>query len=207
MEYKGMPMGMWVLFAKSFEEKLVRVLHFNKEESKVIRKKAEKSYKEIIAKLPEFAKEDRFKMNIVNCALLSAFYLSMDRKPSLEEMTQYYKEAMMIKPMLLFCKISGKNKFSKKDIESLNQSSKRRDGDRNPYSWNFDVIMHEDGYTACFTSCGICTLMKELGIEEIIPAMCRLDYTMSEASGASIFKRDYTLASGGPYCDCRYIRK
>ena len=27
---------------------------------------------------------------------------------------------------------------------------------------------------------------------------------MSEAGGASRFVRQYTLASGGPYCDCGY---
>jgi hypothetical protein len=34
--------------------------------------------------------------------------------------------------------------------------------------------------------------------------MCRLDYTMSEAGGVTEFVREYTLASGGPYCDCGY---
>jgi hypothetical protein len=34
--------------------------------------------------------------------------------------------------------------------------------------------------------------------------MRRLDYTMADASGASRFVREYTLASGGPYCDCGY---
>ena len=38
-------------------------------------------------------------------------------------------------------------------------------------------------------------------------AMCHLDYAMSEAGGASNFVREYTLASGGPYCDCGYKRK
>ena len=46
--------------------------------------------------------------------------------------------------------------------------------------------------------------MKELGIAEIIPAMCHLDYAMSEAGGTTEFMRQYTLASGGPYCDCGY---
>ena len=44
-------------------------------------------------------------------------------------------------------------------------------------------------------------------IEEIVPAMCRLDYAMSEAGGASEFVRAYTLAGGGPYCDCGYKKK
>ena len=34
--------------------------------------------------------------------------------------------------------------------------------------------------------------------------MCHLDYTMSEAGGVTNFVRQYTLASGGPYCDCGF---
>ena len=49
--------------------------------------------------------------------------------------------------------------------------------------------------------------MKELGLYELVPAMCRLDSTMSEADGASEFVREYTLASGSPYCDCGYKKK
>ena len=49
--------------------------------------------------------------------------------------------------------------------------------------------------------------MKELGLYDFVPAMCHLDYTMSETGGATIFVREYTLASGGPYCDCGYKKK
>ena len=42
---------------------------------------------------------------------------------------------------------------------------------------------------------------------DLTPALCHLDYTMSDAGGASSFVREYTLASGGPYCDCGYKRK
>ena len=73
-------------------------------------------YKAIIADLPKFEKADRFKMNIVNCAMIGAFILSM-------------------------------------------------------------------------------------------PALCRLDCTMSEAGGVTDFVRQYTLASGDPYCDCGYKKK
>ena len=53
----------------------------------------------------------------------------------------------------------------------------------------------------------ICVLMKELGLYDLTPALCRLDYTMSEAGGVTNFERQYTLASGGPYCDCGYKKK
>ena len=116
MEYMGMPMGMWALFAGSFQKQLTAVFGYDADAAKAITKKAKPKYKAIIADLPEFEKADRFKMNLVNCAMIGAFILSM-------------------------------------------------------------------------------------------PALCRLDYTMSEAGGATDFVRQYTLASGGPYCDCGYKKK
>ena len=81
--------------------------------------------------------------------------------------------------------------------------------DRNPYSWNMEYYAYPDGsgYEARFTQCGICTLMKELGLYDLTPALCHLDYTMAEAGETADFVREYTLASGGPYCDCGYRRK
>ena len=80
---------------------------------------------------------------------------------------------------------------------------------RNPYSWNMEFYPYENnrGYEARFTKCGICHLMKELGLFQYVPAMCQLDFTMSRAGGVSEFVREYTLASGGPYCDCGYLKK
>ena len=72
-----------------------------------------------------------------------------------------------------------------------------------------DFYEYEEGSgcEARFTTCGICALMRKLGLEKLIPAMCRFDYTMSEAGGVTDFVRQYTLASGGPYCDCGYKKK
>ena len=46
-----------------------------------------------------------------------------------------------------------------------------------------------------------------IGAVDLTPALCHLDYTMSEAGGVTNFVRQYTLASGGPYCDCGYKKK
>ncbi|MCD7784684.1 MAG: L-2-amino-thiazoline-4-carboxylic acid hydrolase [Oscillospiraceae bacterium] len=205
MKYFGMPMGMWALFGKSFERNLA-IFRIDEETAKSVRKKAKTRYKEIISGLPEFEKADRFKMNIVNCALLCSFVLNMPERPDVGRLTEYYKNSMMTSPMNWFCRMSGKNKFTDKDLASLRATEKLRAADRNPYSWNMELYPYEDGsgYEARFTKCGICTLMRELGLYDLVPAMCRLDYTMSEASGVSDFVREYTLASGGPYCDCGY---
>ena len=209
MKYTGMPAGMWVLFKKSFQDKLVSVLGYGKEEACRITEAAKPKYREIIDKLPEFEKADRFKMNIVNCAMLSAFLLSMEKRPDAERLADFYAEAMMTRPMKWFCRRAGKQKFSDKDIRGMKVTAGLNAADRNPYSWNMDFLPYEDGsgYEARFSKCGICTLMKELGLYELVPAMCHLDYTMSEAGGTTDFVREYTLASGGPYCDCGYKKK
>ena len=209
MKYAGLPMGMWALFRNSFEAQLMEELRFSKEQAKDITKRARKKYREIIQNLPEFEKEDRFRMNIVNCAMFSAFYLNMDPKPDIDQLSEYYRKSMMIEPMKWFCRQAGKTKFTDADLKGMAETARFKAADRNPYSWNMDMFVYPDGsgYEARFYKCGICTLMKELGIEEAIPAMCRLDYAMSEAGGVTDFVREYTLASGGPYCDCGYKKK
>ena len=109
MKYSGMPQGMWLLFQKSFRLKLTTELSCDNATSYVICKKAKAKYKEIIGRLPEFEKKDRFKMNIVSCAMLSAFILNMPKKHTTEEMTAYYRESMMTGAMRWFCKKSDKN--------------------------------------------------------------------------------------------------
>ena len=50
----------------------------------------------------------------------------------------------------------------------------------------------------------ICALMRDLGLYNFVLAMCHLDYDMTDVGGTATFIREYTLASGGPYCDCGY---
>lgn len=172
-------------------------------------KKAKIKYKEIIAKLPEFEKGDRFKMNIVLCSMGSAIILSMNKRPTVEELTVYFKNSMMTRSMKWFCRRSGKRKFTKKDFDKMQKTAAFRAGDRNPYSWNMDFLPYPDksGYEGRFTKCGICILMKELGLFDLTPAMCALDYTMSEAGGKTKFVRQYTIANGDNYCDCGYKKR
>ncbi len=209
MKYAGMPTAMWAMFVKSFQRQLTAVLGYDTDTTREITRKAKPKYREILAKLPEFEKGDRFRMNIVGCAMLCAFILSMPRRPEVGELTDYYAKAMMTPLMRWFCRQSGKAKYTPKDIARMKATAARKAADRNPYSWNMDFYEYPDGsgYEGRFSKCGICTLMKELGLYDLTPAMCHLDYTMSEAGGVTDFVREYTLASGGPYCDCGYKKK
>ena len=209
MNYFGMPFGMWTLLAKSFRTQLTKIFGYNDESARDITHKAKAKYKEIISELPEFEKGDQFKTNIVGCAMLGAFVLSMPKRPSVDELIEYYSKAMMTRFMRWLCRQSGKKKFTAKDIAEMKKTAELKAADRNPYSWNMDFYEYSDGsgYEGRFTKCGICVLMNELGLFDLTPAMCRLDYTMSEAGGATNFVRRYTIASGGSYCDCGYKKK
>ena len=70
MRWTGMPMAMWAVFAGSFQKQLTAVLGYDAATAKQITKTAKPKYKEIIAKLPEFEKGDRFQLNIIGCAML-----------------------------------------------------------------------------------------------------------------------------------------
>ncbi|MCR5649700.1 MAG: L-2-amino-thiazoline-4-carboxylic acid hydrolase [Lachnospiraceae bacterium] len=206
MKYFGMPSAMWMLYKKSFQDHLTSDLGYDVLSAERIMKQAKPGYRKIIEKLPEFEKEDRFKTNIINCALLISILQCMEKHPTVEELTDYYEAAMTNTVTKIFCRKGGKIKFSEKDIEGMKATAALKAADRNPYSWNMDYIPYDDdsGYEARFYKCGICVLMKEYGFFDLVPAMCHLDYTMSKFGGTSTFVREYTLASGGPYCDCGY---
>lgn len=209
MKYIGMPLGMWLLYEGAFRRNLTAALGFDRETAERVTRMAKPTYREIIGRLPAFEKGDRFQMNIVNCALFSAFLLHMPERPDAEKLADYYEAAMMIAPTKWFCRLAGKKKFSEGDVEGMKKTAALNAADRNPYSWNMEFLPYEDGsgYEARFTKCGICALMRELGLFDCVPAMCRLDYAMTEAGGASVFVREFTLASGGPYCDCGYKKR
>lgn len=119
MRWTGIPIALWAVFAKSFQTQLTAVLGYDPDTTREITRKSKPKYREIIAKLPEFEKDDRFQMNIVGCAMLCAFILSIPRRPDVDELTDFYAKAMMTPLMQWFCRQSGKSKFTQKDIARM----------------------------------------------------------------------------------------
>ena len=119
MRWMGMPMAMWAVFARSFQTQLTAVLGYDAATAKAITKKAKQQYRQIIRRLPEFEKADRFQLNIIGCAMLGAFVLCMPKRPDAEALTVYYENAQMTPLMKWFCRKSGKSKFTPKDIATM----------------------------------------------------------------------------------------
>jgi len=126
---------MWFLFAGFFRKELVSVLECSRREAQRTAASAGRRYRQIIASLPEFEKGGRFMINIVNCAMLSAFIPAKEKRPDLDALSEYYGKAMMIPPMKWFCRMGGRAKFGEKSIRVsdhylLQQESGREDSAR-----------------------------------------------------------------------------
>ncbi len=205
-----MPMGMWALFAPSFRKQLTAVFGYDTGTAKAITKKAKPKYREIISELPEFEKGDRFKMNLVNCAMIGAFILSMPERPDMERLTEYYAKSHDDKAdEMVLPQEQGRANSPKKDIAGMKATAALRAADRNPYSWNMEFYEYPDGsgYEGRFTKCGICVLMKKLGLYDLTSALCRLDYTMSEAGGVADLCGSTPLPPAGRTATADIIKK
>jgi hypothetical protein len=77
----------------------------------------------------------------------------MPRRPTVEKLTVFYNDAMMTVPTGWFCRMSGKKKFSEKDVRGMKKTAALKAADRNPYSWNMEFLPYPDGsgYEARFT--------------------------------------------------------
>lgn len=202
MKYSFLPKMMWAAFCGTFTEALADVL--NVTDPKSVMKSAHRKYREILLGVDEFDKGDRFLINILSAAMFSSVLLSLSEKPTVGEARQYYRTAMNENFFMRKAAKKSKN-FTVKGREKLKADAVRSQSCANPYSWRFTVEDGEtiDEYTAVFYTCGICHLMNGLGLAEYIPSLCSYDYDMA-ALNRTKFRREYTLASGGPYCDCHY---
>lgn len=196
--------SVWLLFRGSFQRNL-SLFHIPQKERKIVMRMANEKYREIIAFIPPFEKNDILRVNIISAAQLASVYLCLKNKPSVELMKEYYEQSMNA-VMGRFMRPS--NSFSEKYIRKLKSDAQKSQKATNPYTWRYTVEpgANSKSIDAIFDRCGICVLMKELGIPELTNAMCAYDYAMAKLNG-TIFTREYTLATGGAVCDCHYRKK
>lgn len=200
-----MPKLMWTAFKGTFEKALFSEL--NVRDPKKVMKSVHEDYKRILSEVDEFDPGNRFMVNILSCSMLTAVLMNLTFQPTVEQVRNYYRQAMSGNFFMQYAAKHSKS-YTVKGREALKAAAARSQETTNPYDWRFTV---EDGetihqYTATFYTCGICHLMTKWGFAEYIPAMCTFDYDMAAMNNTE-FTREFTLAGGGPYCDCHYNHK
>ncbi len=193
----------WNLFSGSFEKNLSL---FDIANPKEVMKKAKAKYFTIIKDIPSFRKNGILLTTLLNATILASVYLSLPQRFGVKLVEEYYKNSMNNHVMKLMLR---KNKNFKKGYQcNLEKISIRSQKATNPYTWRFKFVKGKtlDSYDAIFDKCGICVLYKQLGIFEIVPALCSYDYDMAKQTN-SIFTRAFRLANGDDVCDCHYEKR
>lgn len=204
MNHRFMQSAMWVAFRGSFRDALKTVLAV--EDASAVMARSRKRYAQILASLPDYAKGDGFYINILSAATFAAVMLELPELPEVGAATDFYEKAMVSNPLMRMA-ARTESYYTAKGREKLKKRADMSEAwyAENPYTWVFTIT---DGptlnqYTADFTQCGICRLMNDLGLSKLTPALCHYDYPMN-ALNHTKFSREYTLAGGGPLCDCHY---
>lgn len=195
---------MWTVFRPIFQKNTSII---GVEDSKSLMKKAKIKYYEILKDIPEYGENDVLLINLIGAAMYAAVYISLEKKPTIDQLSEYYEIAMNSNiVMKIFLKSS--DYYSKKYQNSLKKSAEKSQKSSNPYTWRFKVIQGDtlESFDAIFDKCGIWHMMNQLGIPEATPALCRYDYAMAKLTN-TVFTREQTLAGGGTMCDCHYRKK
>lgn len=195
---------MWTVFRPTFQKNTSII---GVEDSKSLMKKAKIKYYEILKDIPEYGENDVLLINLIGAAMYAAVYISLEKKPTIDQLSEYYEIAMNSNiVMKIFLKSS--DYYSKKYQNSLKKSAEKSQKSSNPYTWRFKVIQGDtlESFDAIFDKCGIWHMMNQLGIPEATPDLCRYDYAMAKLTN-TVFTREQTLAGGGTMCDCHYQKK
>lgn len=200
MHNVGLPWIVWAIYKKQYKKGLTL---FSCADRKAQMRRVANEYERILTDIPSFGKNDVLLINLLSAAALAAVYRTLPEKPSVARMREYYKQVMDTPITRAFLK--GQNQFSAGYQRRLCKQGELSQQATNPYTWRFAYHAGEtlDSFDAIFDKCGICELYRHLGIPELTPALCTYDYDMANVTGAE-FMREYTLASGGPVCDCHY---
>ena len=178
----------------------------SKEDPQKIYKGARRIYKQEMKQLPEYGENDVLKLNLAHGILLYAIYESCEQKPGVNELRKFYHDVILSSKLV-------RNFFANTDmtcakrVKNEIKQAKRSEKATHPYTWQYQICdIGDKRFTAKFTRCGIYDYFKSKGLEQLVPAMCLMDYSFCEVQN-HIFLRKETLATGGRMCDCTYINK
>ena len=204
MKMQIVPAAVWSIFRGRFEANL-DVL--GAADGKRVMDKAKQRYQTIIGRIPPFGADDVLLVNILSAAMVAAVYLSLPHRVRVEQMKEYYRRSMNDNAVMKLV-LRNTHNFSQRRQNRLAKDAEKSRRSTNPYSWRYVFTPGTtlDSFDAVFDRCGICELFRTLAIPEITPALSAYDYEMAEHTN-TVFTREYTLASGGPFCDCHYRRR
>ena len=178
-------------------------------DGRAVRYNARLRFNKMIQETPSIGshRENCMKMNLTGGAVWFAIYEAVEelygRMP--DELYSQMCNATYTIPMMAR-KFSNMQFFSPEFQERYAKKIDKANRFKSEYNWTSDYGKGAPDFsTMRFTTCGLCALAERTGHLDILPIMCRTDYTVASMIGANLH-RDKTLATGDPICDYLYTR-
>ena len=179
-------------------------------DARAIRNNARRRFLKMVKDTPSIGsyKENCWKMNLVGGAVWFSLY------EAVEELYGKMDDALFSRmcnatyaiPMMAR-KYASTPFFTDKYQDAYIRKIDKANRIQSEYNWttHYEKGPTPDSFRIRFTTCGLCALASRTGHRDILPIMCRTDYTVTEAIGACLH-RDKTLATGDACCDYFYAR-
>ena len=196
--------ALWMLFRPTFQK---NDFMLGAKDGRALMNRAKKWYVQILKDIPEYGENDVLLVNLLSASMYAAIYLSLDDKPDIDTLSDYYEQSMNTNPVMRAF-LGRSRPFTRKYQERQKALAEKSQKSDTPYTWRYTYHPGEtlDSFDAIFDRCGIWHLMQTLGIPEATPAICRYDYGMTKLTNTR-FSREQTLAEGGTICDCHYRKR
>lgn len=192
----------WLFMIGKTKKPLIEL--FGKKKSKVIINKAKLIYKDLIVNAPNMGKGNTMVGNMYGAMVFVSILIASDFQMSHEEFSKLIHDTLEQFKWILNKRDLSNDKNQNYYYDFMDRYKKWYDKqDHNEVvSWNVHVNrnLHTNGQYYEFTTCPIASYMKDLGLSEYTPCLCKMDYQMFEYQNANLIRKQ-TIAKEDPICD------
>lgn len=172
---------------------------------KEVIRKSKPIYKDLLTKVEGISDKNPMAHNITTAFVIIAVWLASDREISPDVMGDAVNAMLdsgFLKAIMGMVNMNSEKgvRFLKNNIKKSAAYAEKHPEEYNTWKFVFDDSLHKDGFYYHFTFCPIADFCSRYGYQEIMPALCNIDY-VTIGMMHSVLKREHTIASGGDICD------
>lgn len=200
MQYNGL---YFALFRGTMKKVLTE--RYGKNFAKKTMREASSLYQRIVREADDLGKGNPMAYNELFALAFVAPYLACGKQITPEDVQEMMRRSLYhVKWYFSMVDLNtgkGKAANQKSILKYVNWYTPEREK-QYPTSFRVDFVgkPHENACYYRITRCPICACCAKLGVSELMPLLCELDEVMIGLQHGVLY-RQYTIASGGPYCD------
>ena len=175
--------------------------------AKRARKRGKSFYRDLLLCAPDLGKGNPMLPTFCESMAFVALWLGAGGAIKADEMRLVTADVLSFMPLKAVGVARNANRgpnainFQLKGMKAAEKWARKHEGEfESAWRVSFYEDLHEDGIYFEYTRCPIAEYCHELGIDNITPVLCEIDYLMVKLIHAQLY-RECTIANGDPVCD------